>query len=299
MDNSFFWDSSTQTIFCSSQGEQVYSLVKQVDKKSFMTTFPPLFRSVFHDVTLEKKKVFIGVGPGSFTGVKSGIAFIGGWLFSKGKKDINTVSSGDILSCYAPRIAGILAVVIPFNRREWFVSTYRFNDDKYVPLKKDMHLKNDNDFEELNNSFLHDRVWFTSSEKESAEEFMQEFGRENDEFIALAQKPFRIPIKESIINTIDIEKSPLFLNYVLQPAGLSDNTAFYIQTIKEESTMRTDQMDTKKRIEKLRREHKTLHDDVDAFKKKVHLTPNEERDLKMWQKKKLILKDKIAKLEQQ
>ena len=148
MDNSFFWDSSTQTIFCSSQGEQVYSLVKQVDKKSFMTAFPPLFRSVFHDVTLENKKVFIGVGPGSFTGVKSGIAFIGGWLFSKGKKDVNTVSSGDILSCYAPQVAGILAVVIPFNRREWFVSTYRFNDDKYISVIKDMHLKKESDWRE-------------------------------------------------------------------------------------------------------------------------------------------------------
>jgi hypothetical protein len=146
---------------------------------------------------------------------------------------------------------------------------------------------------------LDEKVWISSSDKESAEEFIKELKRDNCEYIALVQKPFRVPMKESILNTLDIEKLPLFLNYVLQPAGLSDETALYIQTIKEESTMTTDQMDTQKMIEALRKEHKALHDDVATFKKKAYLTPNEERDLKMWQKKKLILKDKIAKLEQQ
>ncbi|MCK5808688.1 hypothetical protein KAH37_06870 [bacterium] len=299
MDNSFLWDSSTQTIFCSLQGLQQYSLIHSVDKKSFMTHFPPLFLSVFSDVDMEDKKIFIGVGPGSFTGVKSGIAFIGGWLFSKGKSLINTVSSGDILSCYAPPVSDVLAVVIPFNRGEWFVSTYRFQNGHYSTIEKDIHLKKDEDFKRFTDSISSEKLFVASSDTSYSEQFITKMEGNICKKIELADVPFRHPAEEALLQTIDIEKSPLFLNYVLQPAGLSNDNNLYIQTIKEERIMMTDQKNREERIEELKKEHKVLHNDVETFAAKTHRTPHEERELKMWQKKKLMIKDEIAKLEQQ
>ena len=298
MDNCFLWDSSTETIFSSFQGSELYSLVQQVDKKSFMSDFPPLFLSVFKDVDIKKEPIFIGVGPGSFTGIKSGVSFIGGWLFAKGKQMVNTVSSTDILSCYIPAVSGLLLLVIPFNRKEWFTSIYRFENDEYVTLEKDIHLKTDDDFEQFRQKVAGEELSVSSPDSIKSEQFLQDADISVCTVVLMSGVPFRSPSKKSLIKQINIETSPLFLNYVLQPAGLSDNTDFYIQTIKEERTM-TDQMDTKKRIEKLKEEHKSLHDDVDKLKKNAFMTPHDKRELKMWQKKKLKLKDEIAKLEQQ
>ena len=63
--------------------------------------------------------------------------------------------------------------------------------------------------------------------------------------------------------------------------------------------MMPDQKNREERIEELKKEHKALHNDVKTFAAKTHRTPHEERELKMWQKKKLMIKDEIAKLEQQ
>jgi len=298
VDKCFLWDSSTETIFSSFQGSELYSLVQQVDKKSFMSDFPPLFSSVFQDVDIEKEAVFIGVGPGSFTGIKSGISFIGGWLFAKGKQVVNTVSSTDILSCYIPAVSGLLLVVVPFNRKEWFVSIYRFEKDEYVTLEKDIHLKTVDDFEQLRQTVAGEELSVSAPDSIKSEQFLQDADLSVCTVVLMSGVPFRSPSEKSVIEQINIETSPLFLNYVLQPAGLSNSTDFYIQTIKEERTM-TDQMDTNKRIEELRQEHKSLHENVDKLKKNPFMTPHDKRDLQIWQKKKLKLKDEIAKLEQQ
>lgn len=298
VDNCFLWDSSTETIFSSSQGKDIYSLVQQVDKKSFMSDFPPLFLSVFKDVDIKNKPIFIGVGPGSFTGIKSGVSFIGGWLFSKEKQIVNTVSSTDILSCYVPAVSGLLLVVVPFNRKEWFVSLYRFEKGDYVTLKKDIHLKTAEDFEQFRQKVAGEELSVASPDSIKSEQFLQDAEISAGRIALMSSIPFRSPSKNSIIKQINIETSPLFLNYILQPAGLSNSTDFYIQTIKEERTM-TDQMDTNKRIEELKKKHKSLHDDVDKLEKNVYMTPHDKRDLKMLQKKKLKLKDEIALLEQQ
>lgn len=84
-----------------------------------------LIGAALRDARLEREQiecVAVGLGPGSYTGVRSAIALAQGWQLATGVKLIG-VSSADVLAAtaHAAGIRGLAAVVIDALRGEFYV----------------------------------------------------------------------------------------------------------------------------------------------------------------------------------
>ena len=72
------------------------------------------------------KRVLVTVGPGSFSGLRTGVAFCQGLCFS-GKRDLYGVTTLQALACFAGAIDNSVAVVIRARNGFWYL---RLNNDE-------------------------------------------------------------------------------------------------------------------------------------------------------------------------
>ena len=72
------------------------------------------------------KRVMVTVGPGSFSGLRTGVAFCQGLCFS-GKRDLYGVTTLQALACFAGAIDNSVAVVIRARNGFWYL---RLNNDE-------------------------------------------------------------------------------------------------------------------------------------------------------------------------
>ncbi len=230
MNNYFLWDSSGDTILCSTNGNTDFSLFHRVEKKMFMKEIPPLFFKVFEQYDITDTAVYIGAGPGSFTGIKSGVSFVGGWLFSKELYHINLVSSSDILSCYIQPSLDLLLTLTPFNRNEWFASLYVWNGDYYKSSEKDVHLLSESQLNDFIEKIDNKTLFCVTQSKEIQTRAKDILHQEYIRWLLPRSVPYRHPAESEVIKSIDIRKDPLFLQYILQPANLKDDVSLYVKT---------------------------------------------------------------------
>jgi hypothetical protein len=121
------WDSSGgHALFWWRAGEREVRLVKRYERRCFATEFPRFLDSVADTVTVgPDTTVYLGAGPGSFTGLKSGIAVIGGFLYARGVTTVRLVSSLDLLSLRVPQSEGAVhVVVVPLNDADCFLTAF-------------------------------------------------------------------------------------------------------------------------------------------------------------------------------
>jgi tRNA threonylcarbamoyladenosine biosynthesis protein TsaB len=73
----------------------------------------------------------IGIGPGSFTGIRIGVSAVKGFGIALGKPCIG-VSSLDAIACNAPAAAGDIVPVIDAKRGNVYAAVYRRKDAKII-----------------------------------------------------------------------------------------------------------------------------------------------------------------------
>jgi len=175
-------------------------------------------------------RTVIGTGPGSFTGIKSGLSFFMALIYSFGIKNVETVSSSRIFASLHkgdPELFKIVA--IPFNRGEYFVSVY---DQELNPVFEDMFTKSP--FEDLAQKIQH----IAGSDAEiispvsGSPELLNDLGRFfkikgmfSDRFV-FEDETFG---KLRDFRTVDISNEPMILNYVTHPANIDGTHELYVK----------------------------------------------------------------------
>ena len=82
----------------------------------------------------------LGVGPGSYTGIRSAIALAQGWQLGTGVK-LLAISSSECVAWQAQRdgVRGLTHVVIDAQRNEFYLASYELLDQS-VTCRKPLHL---------------------------------------------------------------------------------------------------------------------------------------------------------------
>jgi tRNA threonylcarbamoyl adenosine modification protein YeaZ len=78
----------------------------------------------------------IGLGPGSYTGIRAAIALAQGWQLARGVKLLG-ISSAECLAAqaHADGVLGRLHVVIDAQRNEFYLATYEVSAETWRPLE--------------------------------------------------------------------------------------------------------------------------------------------------------------------
>ena len=97
-----------------------------------------LIESALRAAGVEREEIeciAVGLGPGSYTGVRSAIALAQGWQLALGVK-LRGVSSADVLAATAHTagIRGLTAVVIDALRGEYYVLSTAIGDNGWFPI---------------------------------------------------------------------------------------------------------------------------------------------------------------------
>jgi len=87
-----------------------------------------LIEQALHETRLEREaieRIAVGIGPGSYTGIRAAIALAQGWQLAKGVKLLG-ISSAECIAtqAWAEGIKGRLSVVIDAQRGEFYLATY-------------------------------------------------------------------------------------------------------------------------------------------------------------------------------
>ena len=85
----------------------------------------------------EIEMIVVGLGPGSYTGIRAAIAVAQGWQLARGVKLLG-ISSAECLAAQAQGIFGRVNVVIDAQRGEFYLATWEISDTSLVeilPLK--------------------------------------------------------------------------------------------------------------------------------------------------------------------
>src|ERR1039457_679570 len=101
-----------------------------------------MIEQVLAEAKIEREQIdalAVGLGPGSYTGIRAAISLAQGWQLARGVKLLG-VSSADCLAAQAraEKIPGRVSVVIDAQRNEFYLATYEIATDGWreiAPLK--------------------------------------------------------------------------------------------------------------------------------------------------------------------
>jgi tRNA threonylcarbamoyl adenosine modification protein YeaZ len=102
----------------------------------------PMIEAALRDAKVEREQIqciAIGVGPGSYTGIRAAISIAQGWQLARGIKSVG-VSSAECLAAQAQTdgVTGQVSVIVDAQREEFYLATYEIAVDGYreiAPLK--------------------------------------------------------------------------------------------------------------------------------------------------------------------
>lgn len=233
MKDFLIWDSSTPYAFFSNncKGEML-QFFKKFEKRGLGTDFPVFFSAFENNISVTPDSVvYIGAGPGSFTGVKTGNSIIVSYLYSKGVENVNLMSSLDILSLFMPYYEDSLYFMVsPFNVKDYFISIFKWDHGKRFYLERDS-FKNYANLELLIKRFNYDSIILFSVER--LPEHILDLFKANFRNIMFfsPQGDYHYGLIEMIpvLKQVNIKKDPLILNYVTNPADLKgEHSDFYL-----------------------------------------------------------------------
>jgi tRNA threonylcarbamoyl adenosine modification protein YeaZ len=92
-----------------------------------------LIESALREAGLEREQIeclAVGLGPGSYTGIRAGIALAQGWQLASGVRLLG-ISTADCLAAEAQAagLRGNVGVVIDAQRNEFYLATYEITDN--------------------------------------------------------------------------------------------------------------------------------------------------------------------------
>src|SRR5436190_5933030 len=84
----------------------------------------------------EVTKMAVGLGPGSYTGVRSAIAIAQGWQLARGI-DLLGVSSIEVIAAGAKKekISGEITIIVDAQRKELYAATYNLDSQRPVVME--------------------------------------------------------------------------------------------------------------------------------------------------------------------
>lgn len=232
MKNILVFDSSSSNLFIS--GEVNGSKIEfcRNYEKSKMSVEMPGDMMWLRDVLAgsENIRVVAGAGPGSFTGIKSGLSFFLALVYSLGIKKVETVSSSRLFAAFSKAPDGVSKVVaIPFNKGEYFISVY---DCQLKPLIEDVFMR-------FPFEGLAEKAGIPSRQEavlispvNVCEELVSELGRFFEikgiyaEVLVFEQSRMPGP---GLLRTVNIPSEPMILNYVTHPANIDGNCDIYVK----------------------------------------------------------------------
>jgi tRNA threonylcarbamoyl adenosine modification protein YeaZ len=94
-----------------------------------------MIEEVLRNAELERDQiecVAVGLGPGSYTGIRAAIAIAQGWQLARGVKLLD-ISSAEVIAAQAQAegVTGRVNVVIDAQREEFYLATYEIGSERY------------------------------------------------------------------------------------------------------------------------------------------------------------------------
>jgi|GEM_PF-1347068 len=126
----FVFDSATPEIFLGyALGDRTDVLCEQAGKRSFLSDFPLRLAAFMKGKPIRPETtVYLGIGPGSFTGLKSGAALVGAFLYARGTTKMKCISSLDLLLARTMPDEGMCCfAAVPFHDDSIFATLSRWS----------------------------------------------------------------------------------------------------------------------------------------------------------------------------
>jgi tRNA threonylcarbamoyl adenosine modification protein YeaZ len=98
-----------------------------------------MIEEALRQAALEREQiecVVVGLGPGSYTGIRSAIALAQGWQLARGVKLLG-ISSAECIAAQAQTdgVIGQVSVIIDAQREEFYLATYELAQDGYREIE--------------------------------------------------------------------------------------------------------------------------------------------------------------------
>lgn len=232
MKNTILFDASSSNVYTFGviEGNKFFNV--QSYERLKMSVQLPVDFGWLKDLSLNAGplKAIIGKGPGSFTGIKSGLSFFLAFLYSLGVKKVETTSSSRVfLNLFEGDPDTFKIVAIPFNRGEYFISLY---DNSGTALFEDVFTKApfDNLIDKIQHLTRFDSEIIVPVEcSDDIVLFLSRFseikGMFSDRFV-FKEEMFD---KMEDLQTVDISTEPMILNYVTHPANIEGSDNLYVK----------------------------------------------------------------------
>lgn len=131
------FDSAGNEIFLwTYENEKERALCERAPRRSLLSVLPQRFAAFMEDFLLgSETKAYLGIGPGSFTGLKSGISFVCAFLYARGIFEVRCVSSLDIRAARTTAAFGkTFLTILPFHEEELFAAIVRWENDSMATI---------------------------------------------------------------------------------------------------------------------------------------------------------------------
>lgn len=236
--------------------------------------------------------VIIGTGPGSFTGLKTGLSMFTAMLYSIGITEIRTVSSLKLFYLLSKEKTDYTLLVSPFNKDELFFALFDKNGTAVLP---DTHtgkpykkLKEASGVLGKKNVCIVSLNDFNNEIKETMDDL---FGK-----TTFTKPSFPEGSILEYTEKMSLTKDPILLNYIAYPANINASQDIYVNSF-ERSNMKIENVsisEITEKLQKLREEHRRFDEMSDSLAERSYLTPTDEMELNTLRKKKLLKKDMIS-----